>query len=65
MKYIAAYMLLGIVVCLVIFCAYEWNEMRKCAKRYAEARLKFDAMIWKEAQDCIRRLEEIDDDSSD
>ena len=49
MKYIAAYMLLGVVVCLFIFCADEVNEMRKYAKKYAEAKSKFDAMVWKEA----------------
>ena len=53
MNYIAAYMLRGSVVCLVIFCADEVNEMRKCAKRYAEAKIKLDAMVWKEAQDYI------------
>lgn len=61
MKYIAAYMLLGVVVCLFVFCAYEVNEMRKCAKQYAEAKTRFDAMIWKDAQGCMKRLEEIDE----
>ena len=51
MKYIVAYMLLGFVVCLVVFCAYEVNEMRKYAKQYAEAKTLFDEMIWREASE--------------
>ena len=61
MKYIAAWTLLGFFVCLFGFCAYEVNEMRKCAKRYAEARSRFDAMIWREASEIKKRLEETDE----
>lgn len=61
MKYVAAYMLLGVVVCLVIFCAYELNEMRKCAKQYAEAKMRFDAMIWREASELKNKMEGTDE----